>query len=266
MDGSPFVHLRATRQLVSNLQSVSSQISSVAERRLYGFVREVYSYIVSCNSITPFNMDGNRTLVHDSSLQGFNDLENLGAFGVMFSGGHEIFELISSVSILATKEPTLYRQEEYRQLKARISTLEFPSKETDAYLRPGCSQTLEVFRVALLAFLETIKSPFSKHDIDRIQQLQPLLDVAVLELPQLLPSKYSCIMMWPIIIIGSCLVKKDQRELVSHMLLHNQYGMKNTGQAQMLLELLWSDSDEYAYGPYGLGLLMNRHKLHYGVI
>ena len=73
-------------------------------------------------------------------------------------------------------------------------------------------------------------------------------------------------MMWPILIIGSCLVEKEQREVISHMLVHNQYRMRNTAQANFLLESLWKDPDEHAFGPYGLGLLMNRHNLDYGVI
>lgn len=240
---------------------------SAAEQRLYGFVMEVYSYIVLCNSITPFDMNCNRTLIYDSFLQTFDDLQDLGAFGVMFSGGHHLFELISSVSLFAAQDPNLDRHEEYRQLKASIGALESPvPKEPGIHLRPGCSATLEVCRIALLAFLETANSPFSKYDTTRMQHLQPLLDVAVLNLPQILPSNYSCILMWPVMIIGSCLMEEEQRALISHMLLHNQYGMKNTAQASMLLELLWKDPDEHAFGPYGLGLLMNRHNLDYGVI
>ncbi|KAL5364482.1 fungal-specific transcription factor domain-containing protein [Aspergillus floccosus] len=267
LDGSPFFHLRATRQLVLNLRTKSRQNMSAAEQKLYGFVMEVYSYIVLCNSITPFGMNCNRTLIYDSFLQTLDDLQDLGAFGVMFSGGHHFFELISSVALLATKDPNLDRHEEYMRLKARVGALESPVlEESDSLSRPGCTATLEVCRIALLTFLETANSPFSKYDTTRIQQLQPLLDVAVLNLPQILPSTYSCILMWPIMIIGSCLVEEDQRAVISHMLLHNQYWMKNTAQASMLFELLWNDPDEHAFGPYGLGLLMNRHNLDYGVI
>lgn len=268
MDGSPFVHLRATRQLVLHLRSKPRGSMSAAEQKLYGFTMELYSYIVLCNSITPFDMNCKRTLIHDSFLQNLDDLQDLGAFGVMFSGGHHIFELISSISLFAAQDPnTSDRHEEYRQLKARISALEPPvPQEPETHSRPGCSATLEVYRIALLAFLETAASPFSKYDAPRMQHLQPLFDVAVLNLPRILPSNYSCILMWPILIIGSCLIEEDQRAVISHMLLHNQYGMRNTAQASVLLESLWKDPDEYAFGPYGLGLLMNRYNLDYGVI
>lgn len=45
---------------------------SPAERKLLGFVAEVYSYIVLSNSITPFDMDCNKTLVYDSFLHSTN--------------------------------------------------------------------------------------------------------------------------------------------------------------------------------------------------
>ena len=267
LDGSPFVHLRATRQLVLNLRSKSRRNMSAAEQKLYGFTMELYSYIVLCNSITPFNMNCNRTLIHDSFLRKLDDLQDLGAFSVMFSGGHHFFKLISSISLLAAQDANTDRHEEYRQLKARIGALESPvPKEPEAQSRLGCSATLEVCRIALLAFLETAYSPFSKSDAPRMQHLQPLFDVAVPILPEILPSSYSCILMWPILIIGSCLVEKEQREVISHMLVHNQYRMRNTAQASLLLESLWEDPDEHAFGPYGLGLLMNRHNLDYGVI
>lgn len=267
LDGSPFVHLRAIRQLVLDLRSKSRLSMSAAEQKLYGFVMEVYSYIVLCNSITPFDMNCNRTLIYDPFLQTLDDLRDLGAFGVMFSCFYHLFELISSVSLFAVQSPDINRHEEHRRLKARIGALESSvPKEPDIHLHPCCSATLKVYRIALLAFLETANSPFSKYDTTRMQHLQPLLDVAVLNLPQILPSNYSCILMWPIMIIGSCLVEEEQRAVVTHMLLYNQYGMKNTAQASMLLELLWNDPGEYVFGPYGLGLLMNQHNLVYGVI
>ncbi|PLB48912.1 hypothetical protein P170DRAFT_358100 [Aspergillus steynii IBT 23096] len=267
IDGSPFAHLRATRQLVLDLRSKCRESMSAAEKKLYGFIIEVYSYVVLCNSITPFNMNRNRTLIYDTFLQNLDDLQDFGAFGVMFSGGHHFFELISSISLFAARDLNTDRNEEYRQLKVRIDALRPPvPEEPETQLHPECNATLEVCRIALLAFLETAASPFSKYDTLRIQHLQPLLDVAVLNLPLILPSNYSCIIMWPVMIIGSCLIEEEQRGVISHMLLHNQYGMKNTVQASMLLESLWKDPDEHAFGPYGLGIMMNRHNLDYGVI
>lgn len=276
LDGSPFTHLRASRHLILRLRKNSHLLTSSAERKLFGFVAEVYSYIVLSNSITPFNMNCNRTLIYDSFLQSLDDLRDLGAFGVMFSGFHSLFELISSVSLFAGEQDTQPsigtslppdRYETYKQLKMRIGHLDLSAIEHPyTEVLPGHSTALGVFRIALLVFLETAVSPFSKHDLVRTHHLQSLLDQAVHYLPEMLASNYSCILMWPIMVIGSCLVKEDQRNVITHLLIHNHYFMRNTAQASVLLQLLWDDPDEYAFGPYGLGLLMRRHGLDYGVI
>ncbi|KAB8262252.1 fungal-specific transcription factor domain-containing protein [Aspergillus pseudonomiae] len=276
LDGSPFTHLRAGRHLILRLRNCRHQLTSSAERKLFGFVAEVYSYIVLSNSITPFNMNCNRTLIYDSFLQSLDDLRDLGAFGVMFSGFHSLFELISSISLFAGEQEAqpstgpslpLDRYETYNQLKMRIDHLDISTIEhPDTEVLPGHSTALGVFRIALLVFLETAVSPFSKHDSMRVHHLQPLLDRAVHDLPGMLASNYSCLMMWPIMVIGSCLMKNEQRNVITHLLIHNHYLMRNTAQASVLLQLLWDDPDEYAFGPYGLGLLMRGHGLHYGVI
>ncbi|OGM40773.1 hypothetical protein ABOM_011131 [Aspergillus bombycis] len=276
LDGSPFTHLRAGRHLILRLRNNSHQLMSSAERKLLGFATEVYSYIVLSNSITPFNMNGNRTLIYDSFLQSLDDLRGLGAFGVMFSGFHSLFELISCVSLFAGEQDALPstgtsippgRYETYNQLKMRIghpdlSALEHPDTE----VLPGHSTALRMFRIALLVFLETAVVPFSKHDSVRVHHVQSLLDGAVHDLPGMIASNYSCLLMWPMMVIGSCLMKEEQRNVITHLLIHNHYLMKNTAQASVLLQLLWDDPDEYAFGPYGLGLLMRRHGLDYGVI
>lgn len=112
--------------------------------------------------------------------------------------------------------------------------------------------TLEFCRQALLIFLETPISLFSNYDTARIHHLQPLLAVTISYVPHILSSKISCIVMWPLMIIRSCLVEEDHRKATKDVLLHNQCMMRNTAQASDLLELLWLDQDEYAIGPYGL--------------
>jgi hypothetical protein len=239
---------------------------------------ELYSYIVLCNTITPFGMNCNRTLVHDSFLQSLDDLRDLGAFGVMFGGGHSLFELISLISLFAAHKESFplmggdtdsERYVIYEQLKGRIINWNPPAMDssgTDHDVMSGRKATLELCRQALLIFLETAISPLSKYDSARIHHLQPLLHVAMSYLPHVVPSKFSTITMWPLMIIGSCLVEEDQRRAMKNILTHNHYMMRNTAQASNLLELLWVDPDEYAFGPYGLGLLMKNYQLDYGVI
>ncbi|KAJ5160465.1 fungal-specific transcription factor domain-containing protein [Penicillium canariense] len=104
LDGSFFTHLRASRHIVLELRNKRHQIKTDAERKLYGFVMELYAYFVLCNGITPFGMNENRALIYDSFLQSLDDLKDFGAFGVMFGGGHGLFEIISSISLFAAQQ------------------------------------------------------------------------------------------------------------------------------------------------------------------
>lgn len=218
-------------------------------------------------------MSSNRTLIYDPFLRSLDDLRDLGAFGVMFSGVHSLFELISSVSLFAGQQATRPlmgnslppdQHETYNRLRVCIGYLGPLAIEPE-----GCQAydaAREMFRIALLVFLETSIPPFSKNDSVRVHRLQPFLDRALHHLPQILLSNYSCISMWPIMVIGSCLVREEQRETVASTLNNNHYLMRNTGQGSALLQLLWNDPDEYSFGPFGLGLLMERHGLDYGII
>jgi hypothetical protein len=62
------------------------------------------------------------------------------------------------------------------------------------------------------------------------------------------------------------MVKEEQRLWLQDVLKHNRYMMRHSIQGCELLEMLWADTDEFVIGPRGLGLLMEKHGLNYGVI
>jgi hypothetical protein len=88
LDGSFFMHLRASRHIILELRNRRHEFKTEAERKLYGFVVEFYAYFVLCNNITPSCMNKRRNLIHDPFLQSLDDLEDFGALGVMFGGSH----------------------------------------------------------------------------------------------------------------------------------------------------------------------------------
>lgn len=197
---------------------------------------ELYSYIVLCNSITLFGMNCNRTLVHDPFLQSLDELQDFGAFGVMFGGGHHLFEMISLISLFATRKASdtdLERYGTYEHLKNHIVNWNPPAEYSSEHdynqdFIPGRKAALELCRQALLIFLENALSPFSKYNSARIHHLQPILSVAMYYLPQVLPTKFSCIVMWPLMVMGSFLVEEEHRKALKDILIQNQYIMRNT--------------------------------------
>ncbi|PGG99042.1 hypothetical protein GX51_06458 [Blastomyces parvus] len=275
LDGSLFTHLRASRHLILQLRDKLEQITMDADRKLYGFVMEVYGYIVVSNIITPYGMNQARTLILDPFLQSFDDLRSFGAFGSMLCGSHNLFEMITEISVFSAQQgpprPSVEanpdRLNTYNDLKNRIVNWDPPSGGSpDSILVSQHRAALEVYRHALLIFLETAISPFSIHDTARILTIQMHIDVGLSYHHHSFGTTYSTLLLWPLMIIGSCMVKEDQQREMAHRLMHNHFKMKNTVQGGRLLELLWADDDEYAIGPYGLGLVMEKHHCNYQVL
>lgn len=276
LEGSLFAHLRASRKLILQLLDKEHQIITEGNKRLCGLILELYSYMVLANIITPYGMVQDRILVYDPSLLSLEGLTESWPFGTMFGGSHGLFEMISQVSLFSVhqksieesgEQPSTERLRTYNNIKAYIVNWIAPvvdSSDADWLLQRKAA--FEVCRFALLIFLETALSPISVHDDGMICKVQVLVDVALSHLQLIPTSDYDCIMMWPLIIIGSCLVKEDQRIRHSYLLSHNRYQMRNTGIAGWLLKLLWNDCDPRAFGPYGLGLIMEKHGISYGVI
>ncbi|OJD11808.1 hypothetical protein AJ78_07490 [Emergomyces pasteurianus Ep9510] len=275
LDGSLFTHLRASRHLILQLRDKLEQITMDSDRKLYGFVMELYGYIVLSNIITPYGMNEARTLVVDPFLQSFEDLRSFGAFGSMLCGSHNLFEMISEISIFSAQQgppsPSVETDPDrlniYNDLKNRIVNWDPPASDSpNSNFLAQRRAALEVYRHALLIFLETAISPLSIHDKTRILTIQMHIDVGLSHHHHSFQTTYSTILLWPLIIIGSCMVKKDQQRVMAHGLAHNHFKMKNTVQGGRLLELLWADDDEYAIGPYGLGLVMDKYNCNYQVL
>jgi hypothetical protein len=270
------MHLRASRHIILELRNKRHELKTEGNRKLYGFVMEFYAYFVLCNSITPFGMNERRNLIHDPFLQSLDDLKDFGAFGVMFGGGHGLFGLISSISLFTAQQELMHSWESlpdpkrlatYNNLKQ--TTLNWNPSDADcadAHWPAALKATLEVCRNALLIFLETGLSPLSRRYAERLERIQGHIDIAMIHLPEVIESTYACILMWPLLMIGSCMVKEEQRLWLQDVLKHNRYMMRHSIQGCELLEMLWADTDEFVIGPRGLGLLMEKHGLNYGVI
>lgn len=150
-----------------------------------------------------------------------DNLQDFLALGVMFGGSHGLCGLISSISVFDAQQELLHSWENVRDPRclATYNTL----KGTTLSWNPSdaeCAEaewpslrraTQEVYRSTLLMLLETALSPLSKRDTERLPCIQYYVDLAMVDLPSILPSNYSCILMWPLIMIGSCAVKQEQR-------------------------------------------------------
>ena len=126
--------------------------------------------------------------------------------------------------------------------------------------------TGEIYRQALLIFLRVAMCGSVVDNPKVIAAIQRHIDVVM---PLLLPvadSPFGTLLLWPVMIIGSCLVAEGQRRFF----LNRLYNETKVVVAQViecgkLLELVWNDDDKRAYGPFGLHLVMKKHKINLGL-
>ena len=88
----------------------------------------MYFYLVLVNSITPYGRDEARTIPFDSFFTSLEFLKEYETFGVFFSCGQGLFEMIPQISILAMKrlaeeEAGLCSSENRSTYKSLVDTL-----------------------------------------------------------------------------------------------------------------------------------------------
>ncbi|KAL4995597.1 fungal-specific transcription factor domain-containing protein [Aspergillus recurvatus] len=273
LSGSMFAHVRASRQLILRLRNQRDKFHTADYKMHYGLTLELYSYIVLSNSITPYGMIQSRTIPVDPFLLSLgSELCEFEAFGTMFGGTHELFEVLMHISVHADQGseppgPSSDTQSKYAMLRARVLQWTPPTiPSTDPDFLTQRAAVLGVIKTAVLIYLETMPRLVRRDDESAVAKIQDLVNVAVAYLKQETCSPYQCIALWALMVIGSCSTQDEDREIVSNRLLNNQYKMRNTVQARFLLGLLWADTDLYAIGPYGLGLVMRKHGVCYAVV
>jgi hypothetical protein len=117
----------------------------------------------------------------------------------------------------------------------------------------------ELYRGALLIYLHTSACGGTVPDHVRENQIRPLTKEFLNKLASLPDSNFGTIMLWPMMIVGSCLTDRPDQEAMRIGLLDSRYRMHVQHRAHELLQLLWQDTRPCAYGPYGLQLMMSKH-------
>jgi hypothetical protein len=273
MTGSIFSHLRACQQLVQWLLSRSRFGVTGSDNAVLGFALEVYAYLVLANNITPSAATGNRLLPVDTLLTSLETLSVYDTFGIMFAGIHGLFEIIPQISqlyqrILEETAETGGCSMESNVIYATLHTRIISWKLADAIgAALACQREImaECYRHGLLIYIETAMSGPIVDDPSVICKIQDHVD-AIFSYSATLrqaESQYRAILLWPLMISGSCTVKEDQRKILATSLRMSRYQMRLCQIACELLELLWRDPDKRAYGPYGLLLIMQKYNISY---
>ncbi|KIW81500.1 hypothetical protein Z517_04525 [Fonsecaea pedrosoi CBS 271.37] len=273
--GGIFPHLRASRELVLKLLQEPQRRLHDDIKLVKGFALEVYFYLVLVNSITPYGRDKARVLPFDSFCFSLDFLKEYETFGVFFSCGQGLFEMISQVSILAMKrlideECGLKNPETQLEYEHFVDTItQWQSPPVAVEMVEWETEHVwmgEIYRQALLIFVKACMCGSVVNNPKVIVAIQGHIDAA---LPLLVPvalSPFITIMLWPIMIIGSCLISQYQRrEYMGMLRTKTHVDSSQVSEAAKLLEYLWEDPDERAFGPFGLHFVMRKRDINFSM-
>lgn len=205
------------------------------------------------------------------------DLKSFPTFGVLFAGGHELYQLVPTVSLLASRRlaedeaayteltPALCALHD--DIHARLSswtmpaaaaTADEPTEDYDLRRQAG-----EALRHAVHIYLATALAGATVADPNVRAYISQHVKAVFAATPSLVAARrYVATMLWPVLIAGSCISSSAGQQLLLSELRGGWFQMRQLEVLGRLLSLLWEDRDPRAFGPYGLYLMMKKHGLN----
>jgi hypothetical protein len=249
------------------------------DKLLFGFLLEAYAYMVLVNSFCPPG-ELNRSIPYDSFLSDLSTLAVYPSFGVMFDGMHGLMEIIPEITKLAIRklkqrtwgssQPDEEASSTRQDIYTKISRWQVSHDEGSSQDVKGVAETTaigECFRNALFLYLETSAAGPIVWDpaLAGTMQHHILAIAGQIATAGLQESRYTAIIMWPLLIAGSCLVLDELRDQLVRVLRDSTNSTWNSARATDLLEMLWEERerDERIFGPYGLYLTMEKRGVNF---
>ena len=260
-------HLRASRQLVLDIISSPSEHASEENRDLWGFLLEMYSYRALVASITPLGAsDPQQQIPVDPFLDSLWKLSQYKTFGFQFACGHSIFQFIPEVSRITnqrmieekwgTLSPETHAR--YKSLVLRIRLWNPTVLPDEIVLNNQRLAAATIYQKSLLIYLHSYFLDPILNDSGTFSEMELCTNTALPLLISLSRSQVASIMMWPTLMVCSCLRQEDQHKLVRQGISEVDFNSKAIEQCAKLLDALWEDSDPQSYGPRGLDYIMKK--------
>lgn len=268
--GGAILHIRAGKKIIPQLLSPSSTMSSM--RTLWGVSFELYTYLALITTPTPYNNGTEFELdTRNSLLLSWDLLKQYGVFGVIVSPIHQCLDIIPRVVALCTR-----RQAELTFNECSSESLILFIELMDIIDSVGCVDDLTesapnlethhnlsvsaVYRHALAIFAhDAMWCGTIAEDETRLSTVRQHSLSALTHLPTLMETHHRNILLWPTIVIGSCLLNEWERDIVRSLLSVKEPIFVVT-KMRMMLEKLWTENDPAFFGPYGLHKHMLSHE------
>lgn len=251
---------------------ISSHLPQDAD--IIGFLVEIFVYLVSVANISAnvrsdfdLNICGSRRRTLDS-------YKSNATYGVLLGSAHDLYELIPEICKLGHERLSggsiadcpFELLASYKSLEAKIDSWkpdDIADNDDEATQR---TLVARLYQQAVAIFLHT---SFYGSNVWH-PTLTELIDNARTKLLELIPllsfdSPFGTTLLWPSMIIGSCIYEPFERDLLRFLMLSSPFQVPIVPKALQVLDWLWEEEDPAAYGPYGLGLVMKKHGVSYAM-
>lgn len=256
------MHIQAAQNFVPKLLNTS--LKTTNERTLCGLTLELYTYLALIASPTPYN--NGKALEPDtrnSSLPSWDTLRTYGTFGIIVSPMYQCLEVIPRVVNLCARRQTemIFGEcsseswEEFFQITDIIASIGFVDEllgsSIDAEHRQSSSVSA-VYRHALAIFVnDAMWCGATQCDECQLSIIRQHALSALELIPTLVDTDLSNVLLWPAVVIGSCLLDEGERGIIRSALSTKEpiYVVVKT---KTILEHLWAENNPVYFGPYGL--------------
>lgn len=268
--GMMLQHLRAGRELVRRLL-IQPQSRNI-DQESFGFSLELYAYLSIVNSLASYRSIGELEQPYDTFLTSLDGLSSYSTFGSMFAGCHSLYELIPHISQLSVEYlagekilgddwiPSSKLRLCYEVIEHRIATWKLPPSldSLRQHGSPDITAAAEAIRHGLYIYLMTSFYGSSRPNPIAQSQVGAQADIVLALATSVTDMRIRTILLWPCIIAGSCMINEEQQKRLINALLNSGFDMKHLFSLCEMLELMWSENDASAYGPYGLYSVMEK--------
>ncbi|KAE8326051.1 fungal-specific transcription factor domain-containing protein [Aspergillus sergii] len=266
-------HIRACQKVVPLLLHTPSD--STAHGALLGVALEFYTFISLIISATPYanSTDMEPDTRSPSFIPSRHILERFRTFGVITARIFPLIELIPRVISLcqrrqadsASNECLRANWTEFHEIIRCIGSFENQPQMLPSnlcHLEPQDVQVGKLYVHALTIFTYDAMWGNALADSSALVAVVHQHAIAALDLlPCLLPTRMASILLWPIAIIGSCLISDQDRDRFRKALQGEVQCIPLVQKLQDILYTLWEKGTTPYYGPSGLQKILLTERL-----
>ncbi|KIW30414.1 uncharacterized protein PV07_06158 [Cladophialophora immunda] len=255
-----YYHLRACREFINAILEAGRDNLSCSERDVFGFLLEYYSYLAIVRNVTIPPDPQTDVVASDWFVRSLQHLQEYHTFGSLLGGSWELYELIPVIRLLhGLNEDSWF--EAYGTLESKI--LNWSPGLTTTSEASLATQPLDaverIYQIGVLTFLYSARYVKYRDKDEFCRKLAPIIVEFRGLCLNLGDSPSQSTLLWPFIVIGSCLTSPEDRQKMCSGLSRSSYDMAITQRAAEILNMTWELHQEDMYGPVALEAVMKIH-------